>query len=216
VDASSVLTLVLLALGLALQPWSVLAGVMLVASKGGVRKEFAYVTGWVGALLVVAALTVAFFPAVPTTSATSTTVAAITVTAGLVLGGWLLVRWRRPGDGGAKQPAWMARLDTMGPAPALVLGGFLPNYVLVVAAVGDMVTAGLSQGSLVLVALAFVVLASAGVAAPLGVLVVRRSQAHQVYDGWRVWLVANSRAVLFIVGAVLSVALVAKGLSGLL
>jgi threonine/homoserine/homoserine lactone efflux protein len=59
VDVASLLTLLVLALALAVQPWSVLAAVLLVASKGGVTKAMAYVAGWVLALMVVAIATVA-------------------------------------------------------------------------------------------------------------------------------------------------------------
>jgi hypothetical protein len=58
-DVASLLTLLLLALALAVQPWSVLAGVLLVASEGGLAKEVAYVAGWVLALTAVAIATIA-------------------------------------------------------------------------------------------------------------------------------------------------------------
>ena len=50
-DVASLLTLLLLALALAVQPWSVLAAVLLLASEAGVAKAMAYVAGWVLALL---------------------------------------------------------------------------------------------------------------------------------------------------------------------
>jgi hypothetical protein len=37
-----------------------------------------------------------------------------------------------------------------------------------------------------------------------------------VYARWRVWIVANSRAVLFAVGGLVSLVLVVKGIVGLL
>jgi hypothetical protein len=59
---------------------------------------------------------------------------------------------------------------------------------------------------------AFVLVASLGVAAPLGVLVVRRDRAPEVYAGWRTWILANNRAVTYGMGAVVAVVLVVKGL----
>ena len=50
-DVASLLTLLLLALALAVQPWSVLAAVLLLASEAGAAKAMAYVAGWVLALL---------------------------------------------------------------------------------------------------------------------------------------------------------------------
>lgn len=53
-DFASLVTLLLLALALAIQPWSVLAAVLLVTSEGGVAKAVAFAAGWVLALTVVA------------------------------------------------------------------------------------------------------------------------------------------------------------------
>ena len=57
-DVASLLTLLLLALALAAQPWSVLAAVLLVAFEHGVPKTIA-VAGWVCAVAAVASAGVA-------------------------------------------------------------------------------------------------------------------------------------------------------------
>ena len=100
--------------------------------------------------------------------------------------------------------------------PAFVLGAFLPNYAIVVAAVSNIVQAGLSQTQAAVVLFLFVVVASAGVAAPLILLVFRRDAAPATYQGWRVWLIANGHRVLTVVLAVVAVALITKGMVGLL
>jgi hypothetical protein len=110
----------------------------------------------------------------------------------------------------------MARLDSMSLLPAFALGAFLPNYAVVVAAVGNVVRAGLSQGWAAVVLVLFIVLASAGVAAPLLLLLFRREQAPEIYQQWRVWLSANGHRVLTVVLAVVVVVLIAKGIMGLL
>ena len=215
-DGWSLLTLALLAIALAAQPWSVLAGIVLVTAKGGVAKEVAYVAGWIAALAVVAIVTIAVFPSVPKTSSTSKGVAVVELLCGAVLGVWLLLRWRRRTTSAAPtQPKWMTRLDTMSPIFAFVLGCFLPNYVFVVAAVGQMLQAGLHQASLALVAVAFILVASLGVAAPLFVLAAKGSDAPAVYHRWRSSLVEHSQAVVYAVGALVAVVLVAKGVVGL-
>ena len=70
-DVASLLTLLLLALALAVQPWSVLAAVLLVASEGGVAKAMAFVAGWVLALTAVAIATVALYPNKPKAASSS-------------------------------------------------------------------------------------------------------------------------------------------------
>ncbi len=216
-DLASLLTLALLALFLAAQPWSLLAAILLVTSQRGVVKEVAYATGWVSALAVVAVVTVLVYPGVPNTSAASTTRAAVELALGVVLGGWLGWRWRHPKDAGTdSQPAWMGRLDTMSPLLAFALGAFLPTYAVVVAAVTEMHSSGLSQGWLAVCATAWVLLASAGVSAPLVVLAGGRDRAERTYRRGRTWIVAHSRAVLYTVGGLVCAVLVVKGLVGLL
>jgi hypothetical protein len=217
VDLASVLTLVLLALFLAVQPWSVLAAILLVTARSGLKKEFSFVAGWITILVVVALATVLVYPNVPQTSTTSQGTAAVELLAGLFLGGWLWWRWRNPkGPGTDSEPSWMARLDTMSPVLAFALGAFLPTYAVVVAAVSEMLSSGLTQGRLSVVAVVWVLLASTGVASPLVVLAKDRQQAPQTYQRWRAWILAHSRAVLYSVGGLVCLVLVVKGVVGLL
>src|SRR3954464_8376471 len=202
----SVLTLALLGLFLAVQPWSVLAAILLVTTGDGVTKERAYVAGWVAVLLGLAIVTVVASPSVSDSSAATTNRAAVELISGVVLGGWLLHRWRHPQDvGTASQPSWMGRLDTMKPFTAFGLGAFLPSYAVVIAAISELLGTGFSQGWLVLVAVLWVLLASAGVASPLAVLVSDRENAPATYARWRGWIVAHSRAVLYAVGGLVCV-----------
>jgi hypothetical protein len=212
-------------LALAVQPWSVLASVLLITSEGGVAKTMAYVAGWVLALVAVAVATIVLYPETPQAAAGSAWTSWVEIAAGVVLGGWLLVRSRRSSEARSPeqqmappqgtQPKWMSRLDTMSVLPAFVLGAFLPNYAVVVAAVSNVVQAGLSKGQAVVILVLFIVVASAGVAAPLLLLVFRRDSAPAIYQGWRVWLIANGQRVLTVVLVVVAVALVVKGIIGL-
>jgi Sap, sulfolipid-1-addressing protein len=210
-DVASLATLLLMALALAAQPYSVLAGIVLVATRGGVAKEVAYAAGWMVALSAVMAITVAMSPDTPSTSG-STMAAAAEIVLGLALAALLAIRWRRTAGTTAPTPAWMGRLDSMPWILALVLGAFLPNYFIVVAAATEMLQVGLAGASLAVMGILFVLVASLGVAAPLGVLAVRREQAPEVYAGWRRWIMANNRAVTYGMGAVVAIVLVLKGL----
>src|SRR4051812_44747811 len=213
----SVLTLALLGLFLAVQPWSVLAAILLVTTHDGLRKELAYVAGWVSVLTALVIVTVVAYPSVSDSSSAGTSRAVVDLAAGLAFGGWLLNRWRHPKDvGTASQPSWMGRLDTMKPLAAFGLGAFLPSYAVVIAAISELLGTGFSQGWLVLVAVLWVLLASAGVASPLAVLVSDRENAPATYARWRGWIVAHSRAVLYAVGGLVCVVLVVKGIVGLL
>src|SRR5881398_3738773 len=105
-DLASLLSLLLMALFLAVQPWSVLAAILLVTARGGLKKEIAFVSGWITALLAVAVTTVLVYPDIPQGSTSSTTQAAVELGVGIVFGGWLLWRWRNPKDAATeKQPS---------------------------------------------------------------------------------------------------------------
>ena len=213
---ASVLTLLLLAIALAAQPWSVLAAVLLVASRRGMVKEVAYVAGWFLALLTVAVATIALYPANPKPTSTSATLSAIELVAGIAVAFWAFVRWRRPVQpSGSEQPKWMGRIDSMSPVLAFALGAFLPNYVLVVAAVTNVLEAGLPRGWAAGLVLAWVLVASLGVAAPLLVVVVRRDGAPVTFARWREWLVTNGSALVLGVLGVVGILLAVKGIVGL-
>jgi hypothetical protein len=215
-DSNEIATLLLLAVTLAAQPWSVLAGIVLVSTRNGLRKEIAYVIGWILALSTVMALTLVYAPANPTTSSSSDWVYISEIFIGGLLMIVLAIRWRRgapPGHGGA--PSWLARVDSMPVLLALVLGAFLPNYFVVVPAGTTLLQSGLHGTTLVLAAIAFVLLASVGVAAPLGVLVVRRDRAPETYASWRDWILTHSRAVSYGTGALIAGMVVIQGLSAL-
>ena len=220
-DVASLLTLLLLALALAAQPWSVLAAVLLVASEHGVPKTIAYVAGWVCALAAVAAVTIALYPQTPKVASAAAWTSWVQIAAGGALGGWLLVRSRRPiteesaAQRSDAQPRWMGRLDSMSLLPAFVLGAFLPNYAIVVGAVGNIVQAGLSRAWAAVVLVLFIAVASAGVAAPLLVLAFRRKEAPAIHQKWRAWLVAKGQTLLTVLFAVVAVVLLGKGLVGL-
>ena len=206
----------LLALGLAIQPWSVLAAIVLVATRRGVIKEIAYTMGWVIALSVVAALTVYLASDLPSTSS-SKPASVIEIVLGALLALLLVIRWRRPvATAASPEPSWMSRLDKMPWVFAFALGAFLPNYVFVVGGVTEMLQVEWAGATLVVGIAAFVIVASIGVAAPLGVLVFRHKHATEIYSSWRAWIIEHSRAVSFGTIGVLAVLLLAKGLVGLI
>jgi len=217
VDVVSLLTLLLLAAALAVQPWSVLASVLLVSSQGGRAKGIAFVAGWFLALTVVAAAAALLYPAEPQKTAKSASLSVIELAAGLALAVWVVVSWRRPArPGGGNEPKWLGRIDSMSPLLAFVFGAFMPNYVLVVAAVTEVLKDGLSQGRTLFAIGAWLVISSFGVAAPLVVPIMRREDPAAAHQRWRTWLLANGHRLLLGVLGVVGVALAVKGTVGLL
>ena len=207
---ATVLVLLALALALAVQPWSVLAGLLLVVSRRGVLKASLFLSGWVLALTVVAVVSLLIAPTVSSGSSRGLAWAEVVVGLGALAA--LAWRWRRPSPTSGAGPGWMARLDTMRPVWAFVLGGFLPNYIIVVAAMGEIAGAGWSAPAPAMATTMFIAVASLGAAVPLLVLAVRRDRAPELLGRWREWLLLHNRAVLFGVGALLATVVVVQGI----
>ena len=208
-DAASAAALLLIALTLAAQPYSVLAGVILVATKRGVVKECAYVAGWMLALSVVMAIALAMAPDTPTTS-TSTTTAAVEIALGLAFGAYLWFRWRKTSGTQAPTPAWMGRLDTMPWALALVLGAFLPELLPRRRRCDRDGPDRPDRAALVATAVVFILVASLG--RPAGRTRGQARSGTRGLCGWRTWILANNRPVMYGMGAMIAVILIGKGL----
>ncbi|MFC5750832.1 GAP family protein [Actinomadura rugatobispora] len=218
-EASTFLLLLALALGLATQPWSILAAVLLSAAKGGTSKATAFVAGWIVALAVVATAGVILLPSrgASASKAASPGHAGADVALGVLLGAVLIWHWRTHRSASTNTvPGWVGRIDKMSPVLALGLGAFLPSYILVAAAVNQLLEAGWKGGGLAGVMVAFVVLASAGVALPLAITLARPDRASGVLKRWREWLIVNRRPITYATSGLFAVLLVIKGVAGLL
>jgi len=212
----SFLLLVMLALALALKPWSILAAVLLAAAKGGMAKATAFTLGWVTVLAVIGAASVAVLPHYDQTHSRSsfTPYAWADVALGAGLAAVLLWRWRKPVDSSKleENPGWVARLDTM-PAPlAFALGLFMPSYFLVAAAVNQLLETGWTGTGLAITIGLFVIIASAGVAAPVLVPLIKPDEAADIHERWRTWLLRNRRPLAYLLSAMIAVVLIVKGL----
>jgi Sap, sulfolipid-1-addressing protein len=138
--------LVLIALGIALQPFRLSAFTLILSTKGGTRKGLAFIVGWVMSLVLVVAVVVLItggkalrFRTVP-----STVALIIKLTLGIALIVFALVEWRRR-NRVHHPPAWLTRLDTMSPWTAAVIAAVLQPWTLVAAAAVTVAQARLSS-----------------------------------------------------------------------
>jgi threonine/homoserine/homoserine lactone efflux protein len=127
-----VLDLLLLGLGITLEPFPLIAFLLLLSSEKGTRKGLAFVLGWLACLVIVIAAVVLVTGGKPPQPSTSPSTAALTVklTLGVVLILYALRQMRRMGVP-RKPPSWMARLDGVSPWAAAGLAAFLQPWVLV-------------------------------------------------------------------------------------
>jgi threonine/homoserine/homoserine lactone efflux protein len=142
-----VLDLMLIGLAIALEPFPLMAFILILSTKKGTRKGLAFVLGWLACLIAVIAaviLTTGGKPPKPQT-APSTAALAIKLTLGIVLI-LLAARQRRRMGRPRKPPSWMASLDRISLWAAAGLAVFLQPWTLVAAGAATVVQAKLSTG----------------------------------------------------------------------
>ena len=156
-----VLDLMLIGLGITLEPFPLTGFILILSAEKGTRKGLAFILGWLACLVLVIAAVVLVTggkPPAPST-APSTAVLAVKLSLGVVL---ILVaarQWRRMGSP-RKPPAWMARLDRLSLWTAAGLAAFLQPWTLVAAGAATVVQAKLSGPASYLTLLLFCLLAT--------------------------------------------------------
>ena len=156
-----VLDLLLIGLGIALEPFPLIAFLLILSSEKGTRKGLAFILGWLACLVAVIAAVVLLTGGKPPAPATapSTAVLAIKLALGVVLILYALRQWRRMGRP-RKSPAWMGRLDQLSAWTAAGLAAFLQPWTLVAAGAATVSQAKLSSFASYLVLLLFCLLAT--------------------------------------------------------
>jgi Sap, sulfolipid-1-addressing protein len=143
-----IVDLVLIGLAMALYPVAITFFILIVASRGGLRKGAGFIFGWLAALAVVATVTISATRNTPPAGGTSPSagILAAKIVLGLVLLGVAERQRRRVGHPRMKkEPAWRARLDDMSAVFAVGLGAFFQPSVLVVSAAATITGAKLSS-----------------------------------------------------------------------
>lgn len=156
-----VLDLLLIGLGITLEPFPLIAFLLILSSEKGTRKGLAFILGWLACLVAVIAAVVLLTggkPPAPST-APSTAVLAIKLALGVVLILYAVRQERRRGRP-RKTPAWMARLDGFSVWSAAGLAAFLQPWTLVAAGAATISQAKLSNVAEYLILLLFCLLAT--------------------------------------------------------
>ena len=156
-----VLDLLLIGLGITLEPFPLTAFILVLSAEKGKWKGLAFLLGWLACLVAVIAaviLTTGNSPPKPQT-APSTAVLAVKLALGVVLI-LLAMRQRRRMGRPRKPPAWTAHLDRLSPWAAAGLAAFLQPWTLVAAGATTVVQAKVATAGSYLALVLFCLLAT--------------------------------------------------------
>jgi hypothetical protein len=214
--AVETLILTMLGLGLAVavcSPVSVVTVIVLLSMPVGRGRAIAFVVGWLVAIVLIGAVTVFVLHGQDFSSRKTTpskTASAVEILVGCIIvlvavrGFWRRSRAAAPS---AETPKWLGRLEQTNWLLAALVGAFMLTYSLTVAAASEILKADVSMAD---GALAFGVYALASITtivAPIVVVLVAPERAAETLQGWRRWLLGNSRTVglvaLMVIGAIL-------------
>ena len=211
-----VLSLVLIGLAITLEPIPLTAFILILASKGGVRKGAAFIFGWLLSLAIVVAFTVLVTQNKPPKPNTAPSLAALA--AKLAIGAGLLViairYYRRLGKPKPpkKPPKWQTHIDNMTPWFAIGLGPLTQPWGLVAAGVSVIVEAKLSSWQSYLALVLFCVIATSSILAMEIYAGLRPQAAQEFLARTRRWIGAHTDQVIIIVSLVLGFWLVANSI----
>jgi len=202
-----VLNLVLIGLAITLEPIPFTAFILVLASKGGVKKGAAFIFGWLLSLAVVIAFTVLVTDNKPPKPGTAPSLASLA--ARLAIGvGLLLIAIRQRQKMGKpkppkKPPKWQAGIDNMTPWYAIGLAPLTQPWGLVAAGVAVIVDAKLSSWESYVALFLFCVIATSAYLAMEIYAAVRPERARSFLAQLRAWIDSHTDQVIIIVSLVL-------------
>jgi len=212
-----------LAVAIAIFPVPIITTVLILGSARGQVKTLAFVLAWFAGLTTVGAIVLALTGVAHGSDGgePATWTAVLLLALGVLLLVLAVRQWRsRPRAGQeTPMPTWMRTLDDFTVAKAggagIALSALNPkNVLLVVAAAAEIDAVGIPAGRQVVVLLAFVVVASAGVLAPLVLSVAFGNRSRAWLDALRGWLTRHNAAIMSVLFLVIGAKLVGDALAG--
>ena len=211
-----ILDLVLIGLAITLEPIPLTAFILVVASKGGVRKGASFIFGWLASLAIVVVATVLVTgnkPPKPHT-APSQAALAVKIAIGVVLVLIAVRQWRRMGrpKKPKKTPKWQTGIDNMSPWYAMGLAPLTQPWGLVAAGVATITEAKLSSWQSYIALFLFCLVATAGYLAMELYAVFRPEKCQAFLASTRTWIDTHTDQVIIGVSLVLGLWLVCKSI----
>ncbi|MFJ2192184.1 GAP family protein [Kitasatospora sp. NPDC087861] len=211
-----------LAAGVAVSPLPIIAIILTLATPRGRLNGLLFAAGWIlglsalgAVMLAIASPAGAFARDHP-----ATWVGVLKLALGVLLVLFGARQWhRRPVDPSQAQlPKWMGAIDRLTPVKVFGLGTALAalnakNAPLTIAAGAAIGSAGLPVGQQIASLAIFVLIASLGLLAPLGVFLLGGERARTTLGGWKDWAAQHNVAVMAALFFVLGLKLLGDGIS---
>jgi hypothetical protein len=184
--------LLVIALGVNLDPLPIVAFILILSAKRGVLKGAGFIMGWLGSLLAVIAVTLLLTGGEPPAprSVPATTALAIKLAIGLTLIyiGVRTNRRRSQPHKPRKPPKWQGQLDEMSPVVAAGIGFLVQPWTLVAAGVAVITSADIDSALNYLTWMAFCVLCTASLLSMELYTVFSPDGAKEKLNNLRAWL----------------------------
>ena len=208
------LDLLLIGLVITLEPIPLTAFLVVLASKGGVRKGAAFIFGWLLSLAIVVAVTLLVTGNKPPAPSTAPSLAALAakILIGVVLVLIAVRQRRRMGKPKPpkKPPKWQTGIDNMSPWYAMGLAPLTQPWGLVAAGIATIVEAKLSSWQSY-VAVVLFCLVSTGVYIALEVYAgFRPEKSAALLASARAWIDSHTDQVIIVASLVLGFWLIGK------
>jgi hypothetical protein len=211
-----ILDLVLIGLAISFDPLPLTAFLVVLPSKGGLRKGAAFVFGWLASLAIVVAVTVAATGNKPPKPSTAPSLAALAVKIALGVGLVAIgVRQRRRmgrPKKPKKPPKWQAGVDNMSPWFAMGLAPLVQPWGLIAAGAATVVDAKLSSVASYLALIAFCLIASGSYIAMEVYAGFKPDQSNALLTRIRTWMDTHTDQVIIIGSLALGFWLIGKSI----
>jgi len=211
-----ILDLLLIGLVITLEPIPLTAFLLVLASKGGVRKGAAFIFGWLLSLAIVVTATLLVTGNKPPKPNTAPSLAALAakILIGVVLVLIAIRQRRRMGKPKPpkKPPKWQTGIDNMSPWYAMGLAPLTQPWGLVAAGVATIVEAKLSSWQSYVALVLFCLVASAVYIALELYAGFRPDKSDALLTSSRAWIDSHTDQVIIVVSLVLGFWLIGKSI----
>ncbi len=211
-----IVSLIVPALAIALNPIPIIAVVTLLSTDHGRRNGFAFLLSLLVVMLSVGVLTIFVLGSKSSQSSATTGQAAAQTLFGVIFLALFALQWRAKPSAGDEPPGWMRMIDKAGIVAAVVMALALTNYALLSAGDGTIRTSGVGTSEQAAALAFFVLLGVSTVIVPLVVYLVRPVWARRELGRLKVWLTRHNRIILMIVFGLMGVLFTAQGVANLL